>query len=224
MNRQKLALFLLLLVLAGSLAYSFLGSPRQERVATLKFAPGAPAPAQQRSAPPRKSTAPPGRAAGAKGEGDEARVHLELLEQETPRTVGFRRNIFTPIFREELKPPPFKPLLLLPPPPRPVRALLSAPPPQPEAAPAPPSVEQIADSELAKFTFLGFLEKNGEKTVFLSGNNEIFLARKGTNLGPKFQVTGLTDDAITIRSVAGGREVVIPLVENRVLGTRRSRP
>ena len=101
---------------------------------------------------------------------------------------------------------------MLPPPPQP----LPAPP------PAPPTAEQIAESELSKFTYLGYLEKNGEKTVFLSSNNEIFLAKKGSNLGSKFQVTGISNDAITIRSLAGGREMVIPLVENRALSTRRT--
>lgn len=207
MNRQKLVLFLLLLVLAVSVAYSFLRSPKEQRVATLKYRPGA--------AP---QVAGGKVAAAPKGEADNTRVHLELLNRELPRFTGFRRNIFSPIFKEEVKPPPFKPL---PPPPRPVR-FPSQPVPAMAPAPPPPSPEQIADSELAKFTFLGFLDKNGEKTVFLSSNNEIFLAKKGSNLGSRFQVTGLTDDAITIRSIAGGREIVIPLVENRALSTRRN--
>ncbi len=210
MNRQKLILFLLLLVFAGSLAYSFLRAPKEQHAAALKYRPGAPA----GSAVGRGASAP---AAG----GGEGRVHLELLDRELPHSAGFRRNIFSPIFSEEVKLPPFKPL---PPPPKPVK--LPPPPPQPlplpAPLPAPPSAEQIADSELAKFTFLGFLEKNGEKTVFLSSNNEIFLAKKGSNLGAKFQVTGLSNDAITIKSLAGGREMVIPLVENRVLSTRRA--
>lgn len=208
MNRQKLVLSLLLLVFLGSLAYSFLRSPKELHVATLKYRPGggATASGSKRQALP-------------KGQADGARLHLELLDRELPRFAGFRRNIFSPIFKEEVKPPPFKP----PPPPRPVRGLPPPPKPLPAALPpAPPSAEQIADSELAKFTFLGFLEKNGEKTVFLSNNNEIFLAKKGSNLGPKFQVTGLSSDAITIRSLAGGREIVMPLVENMALGTRRT--
>ncbi|HBG08058.1 MAG: type II secretion system protein PulP [Geobacteraceae bacterium GWC2_58_44] len=212
MNRQKLVLCLLLLVFAGSVVYSFLRSPKQQQVAELKQRPGAAAPAVG-----SKGGAAP------KGAGDEARVHLELLDQGEPQFTGFRRNIFSPIFSEELKVPPFKPL---PPPPRPVQAPAPAPAPLPAPPPPPPSPEQVAaqlaDSELSKFTFLGFLKKNGEKTVFLSSNNEIFLAKKGSKLGQKFQVADLTDDAITIRSVAGGREIVIPLVENRALSTRRT--
>jgi hypothetical protein len=209
MNRQKLILFVLLLAFAGSLAYSYLRFPRQREVAQLANKPGVAAPVARKAGATQPKVAV-----------DEGRVHLELLGRELPRFSGFRRNIFSPIFREEVKLPPFKPL---PPPPKPVLALPPPPRPQPlPAPPPPPTLEQIADSELAKFTFLGFLEKNGEKTVFLSSNNEIFLAKKGSNLGQKFQVTGLTSDAITIKSVEGGREIVIPLVENRALSTRRT--
>jgi len=210
MNRKKLVLCLLLLVLVASIAYSVWRTPRQQRVAALKYRPGAAA------LTVRKGIAPPPR-----GEADDARVHIELLDRELPRYSGFRRNIFSPIFREELKLPPFKPLA---PPPRPVLPLPPPPPPLPVQAPPPPppTVDEIAARELAKFTFLGFLKKDGARTVFLSSNNEIFLAKKGSNLGTRYQVTDLTADAITIKMLAGGRELVIPLVENRALSTRRS--
>ena len=118
-----------------------------------------------------------------------------------------------------MKLPPFKPL---PPPPRPVVAPAPSLPAPPAPPPAPPTAEEIAAGEMAKFTFLGFLKNGDQKTVFLSANNEIFLAKKGTNLGPKYQVSDLTDDAITVKSLAGGRELVIPLVENKALSTRRT--
>jgi len=209
MNRKKLVLCLLLLALAGSLVYSFLHGPKEQRVATLKFRPGSVATA------PRKTAAPASRA-----ETDDASVHIAALDRELSRFSGYRRNIFSPIFREEVKLHPFRPL---PPPPKPVAppppsASLPAPPP----APAPPTADEIASNELAKFTFLGFLAKDGAKTVFLSSNAEIFLAKKGTHLGQKFVVSDLTDDAITIKTIAGGRELVIPLVENRALSTRRA--
>ena len=208
MNRQKLLLCLLLLILAGSVGYNILRAPKQQRVAQLKYRPGAPA-----------QTAGKKGAAAPKGEAD-ARVRLDLLDRELPRFAGFQRNIFSPIFRDESKPPPFKPL---PPPPPPVKAPPPLPQPVQAPAPPPPSKEQIAESELAKFVFLGFLKQNGEKTVFLSRNNEIFLGKKGSSLGPKVRVTDLTDDAITIKSVDGGREIVIPLVENRALTRRTSK-
>lgn len=213
MNRQKLMLCLLLVVLAGSLAYSFLRSPKQQHVASLTYAPGAKAPAGARKGK-----------GGAQPEVNPGQLNLALLNREQPRFTGFKRNIFSPIFRDEVKAPPFKP----PPPPPPPVKLPTAQLPQPAVPPPPPPppptpeelARQAAELELAKFTFLGFLKKDGQKTVFLSKNNEIFLARKGSTLG-QFQVAELTDDAITIRSSLGGRELVIPLVENRALGGRR---
>ena len=65
------------------------------------------------------------------------------------------------------------------------------------------------------------MAEDGQKTVFLSKNNEIFLAKKGTLLANRFKVTDLTDEAITIKSDVGSREIVIPLVEMRALSTRR---
>ena len=213
MNRQKLLLCALLLILAGSIAYSFLRSPKQERVASLTYAPGATAGARKGQAPPKSQPQ------AAEGE-----VNLALLDREPPRFSGYKRNIFSPIFRDEVKPPPFKPL---PPPPRTVKSpvpLPQAAPPPPPPPPPPPTPEELArqaaEAELSKFTFLGFLKKDGQKTVFLSKNNEIFLAKKGSTLG-QFQISELSDDAITIRSALGGRELVIPLIENRALGARR---
>lgn len=272
MNRQKLLLCVLLLILAGSIAYSFLRSPKQQHVASLTYAPGARASAKRTPTAPQaqgeaQTPARPQAAAQAQNQpaaqvqpqaaaqtqnqtaaqaqpavqpaaparpqpparprpqGGEGAVDLALLEREQPRFSGYKRNIFSPIFRDEVKPPPFKPL---PPPPKPV-AKLPAPLPQPAAPPPPPPppppspeelARQAAEAELSKFTFLGFLKKDGQRTVFLSKNNEIFLAKKGSTLG-QFQVAELTEDAITIRSPLGGRELVIPLVENRALGVRR---
>ena len=209
MNRKKLALCLLLLALAASIVYGVLQSPKEQRVTTLKYRPGVAAPAAGRGAPPSRS-----------GAGDSG-VHLALLDRELPRFSGFRRNIFSPIFREEVKPPPFKPLAL-PPPPRPVTAQAPASLPPPPPPPPPPTADEVAAVEMAKFTFLGFLKNGGQRTVFLSSNNEIFLAKKGSLLGAKYRVSDLTDDAITIKPIAGGRELVIPLVENRVLSARRT--
>jgi hypothetical protein len=208
MNRKKLVLCLLVLALIGSVAYSILRAPKQQQTAALKYRPGAAALA------PRKGAAP------ARSGSDQARLNVELLDRDLPRFSGYRRNIFSPIFRDEVKLPPFKPL---PPPPQPVLPL--PPPPQVAQAPPPPAApteDQVAASDLGKITFLGFLNKNGDKTVFLSSNDEIFLAKKGSNLGTKYQVTDLTDEAITIKSVATGRELVIPLVENKALSTRRT--
>ena len=218
MNRQKLALFLLLIGLAGSIAYAFLRSPRQQEGETPKNRPGTQAPVIRQ-----------GKAAPAKKALDSGTLNLEALEQDMPGFSGFRRNIFSPLFRDESEqsalklPPPPPPPMRLPPPPPPLPASEQAAPPPP---PPPPSQRQLDEAELGKLMFLGFLKKDGERTVFLSKNNEIILAKKGSKIGTKFQVTDLTDEAITIKSVNSEGQMVIPLVENRSLSTRHtsSRP
>jgi hypothetical protein len=208
MNRQKLVLFLLLLVLAGSVGYSLLRSPRQQEVATLKNRPGMTASVlRSKKAPAQKEVA------------DSRSVHLAQLDQELSSFSGFRRNIFSPIFKGEappaLKLPPPPPPVKLPPPPPPMPVAQPMPPPPP-----PPTQAQVDEAEMGKFIFLGYLKKNGEKTVFLSKNNEIILAKKGSKLGSRFQVTDLTEEALTIKSLTTDQQMVIPLVENRSLARR----
>ncbi|MBJ6800676.1 type II secretion system protein PulP [Geomonas propionica] len=213
MNRQKLALFLLLVALVGAIVYAFVRSPRQQQVSALKNQPGAKATVLR-----KKPDLAPKAAAPAAGV-----VHLELLEREKPGFSGFRRNIFSPIFREDAKlsalklPPPPPPLKKLPPMPQ----ALPVAPPQVPPPPPPPTQEQLDETELGRFVFIGFLKKGTEKTVFLSKGGEIYLAKKGSQVGPRFQVSNVTDDAITIKSIQTDRQLVIPLVENRSLNVRR---
>jgi hypothetical protein len=92
------------------------------------------------------------------------------------------------------------------------------PPPAPvssEPAFVPPEVKQ----ELARFTFLGFLEKENVKTVFLSSGEEIFLVKKGRTFGEgnEFYVTDLTPERLTIRHREDPRLITIPLVEQEPL-------
>ena len=210
MNRQKLALFLLLIALVGAVAYAFLRSPRQQEAPALKNRPGAKATVIRKGPGAQKTAVLP---AGG--------VRLDLLQGNSAGSGAYRRNIFAPLFREEempgaLKlPPPPPPPQKLPPPPPPVAA------PAPPPPPPPPSQAQLDEAELSKIVFLGFLKKGGERTVFLSKGGDIFVVKKGGQVGPRFKVSDLTDDAITIKSIDSDRQMVIPLVENRSLSTRR---
>ncbi len=209
MNRQKLALFLLLIGLVVAVAYAFIRSPKQQEATVLKNRPG------DRATALRKEPAAPKAAVVPAGG-----VRLDLLQGNSAGGVGYRRNIFAPLFKEEEKPgmlklpPPPPPPQKLPPPPPPVAA--QAPPPPPP----PPTPAQLDEAELGKIVFLGFLKKGGERTVFLSKGGQIFVVKKGGQVGPKFRVADLTEDAITIKSVDSDRQMVIPLVENRSLSTR----
>jgi hypothetical protein len=195
MNRQRLILSVLLVVFVVAAGVSYLRMPRQETVAQLKNAPGKAVSARKPS---------------ATAAADDRKLRLDLLECPPDRFAGFRRNIFRPIFRDETKLPPPMPVLPkpVPPPPPPV----ALPPPMP-VAPQPPQVVR----DMARFTFLGFLKKDNRKTIFLARDKEIILVRQGDKIAGSYEATTITDEALSIRSLADGTEMVIPLVENRPL-------
>ncbi len=209
MNRQKLILTVLLALLGVS-SLQFFPDASQKRAS----APASSSTTAARvTAVPRKAVSPP----AAQQRVDERKLRLDLLDATPPPFAGFRRNIFQPIFREEAKPsklplpaPPVRPALPKPPPPPPAV-------PVPPAAPAPTPVQQ----EMARFTFLGFLKKDNQKTIFLSSSNEIFLVKKGDKIAGKYEVTNITDEALTIHVLADGSEIIIPLVENKPLSAPR---
>lgn len=180
MNRKKLLLSILVLVLALSIGYAFWKSPRQRSVATLKYPPGAAAP---------KAT---GKAAG------DRRVRLDLLEGPAATFGGFRRNIFKPIFMDEAA----------------VAALAARPPAMKPVAPAPP-VPFVPPKDIARLTFLGYLQKEGRKTVFLSNESEIFVVKLGDRVAGRYELVRLMDDSLTLRSTVTGDETVIAVAESR---------
>lgn len=192
MNRQKLLLLALVGLLAAAVVYAYFRTPQQRTVGKLKYSPGAPADARKDETPK-----PNGR-----------KLHLELLDNRLPRSTGSKRNIFWLAGAETRKklplppPPPFRPAPPPPLPPPPIKTL------------TPP-----VRSEMAQFTFLGFLKKDGRKTIFLAKDNEIFLVRKGDKILNTYEVTKITDDMLTINSISGG-QIVIPLVENKPLSVR----
>ncbi len=71
--------------------------------------------------------------------------------------------------------------------------------------------------EMSRFTFLGFLQKENRKIIFLSRDREIFLVKKGDKLAGKYDVASITDDALTIKLAETGEQLVVPLQENRAL-------
>ena len=203
MNRQKMILAILLVLLVLAIIYSFARQPRPKRAKSLKYTPGAVAVSK-----------PTSNAAGAVRT-DDKKLHLELLDKEFPHFSGFRRNIFKPIFHEELK----LPVATSPPS---VRPTLPVPPPPPSPSLPPPLPQQIVEAtpiqrDMARFTFLGFLKKDNKKTIFLSSDKEIYLVKKGDTIAGKYEVSNLTEEALTIHPLIDGGEIIIPLVENRAL-------
>ena len=205
MNRKKLTLFILLIVLVLAVVWSFMSVPRQKTVKTLKYAPGQ----KQAPATPAVTAAPQTSAPAAAG--DERALRLDLLEQEQSGFKGYRRNIFKPIFTDEFRLMKQKALAIKPPPIPPVAV---APPP---VAPPPVAQPETLKSTLARFVFLGYLKKDNRKTIFLSKDKDIILVRKGDKFAGRYEAKSITDQALTIVASDSGEEIIIPLLENQPL-------
>jgi hypothetical protein len=213
MNRKKLALFILLIVLVLTAAWSYRALPRQKTVSTLKYAPGQKSPARKTSAPaPAKAPGAqpvPVTATGA--------LRLDLLEKGAVAFKGYRRNIFKPIFVDEFKIMKQKALAVkpVPIPPVAVQAQVQKP------VETPAVVSDTPQKALATFTFLGFLKKDNRRTIFLSKGSDIILVKKGDKFAGNYEATSITDQALTIMVVSSGEQIVIPLIENRPLAAAK---
>lgn len=214
MNKQKLALFIILIILVMTVAWSFLSAPRQKTVTSIKRPTGQAEQVEKvkaaaTGAPAETSAKSAVKTAGAT---DERTLRLELLDLEQSGFKGYRRNIFRPIFLDDIKLMKQKAAAFKPLPVAPVPVIA------PKPVPAPPVVEpETHQSTLSHFTFLGFLKKDNRKTIFLSKDKEIVLVRKGESFAKRYEATAITDQALTIRVTDTGEEIVIPLTENRPL-------
>jgi hypothetical protein len=193
MSRQKMVLALLLVIFAISVAYSLLRRPQQRTLDKLKYTPGVKADSARitdRSLDGRK-------------------LRLDLLDRELPRFSGFHRNIFRPIFSDEMHLPSVA-----------AKHVLPVSPPQPVIAPPPvvKSPAQVAMEDVGRFTFLGYLQKGNRRTIFLTKDNEIILLRKGDKISGKYEVAAISEEVMTIKLLQGGEQIVIPLQQNRTLG------
>jgi hypothetical protein len=193
MNRQKQVLALLVGVLILALGYAIWAMPRQTPASGASLR----SPATPRPEAAGKGSAP----------ADELRVHLELMVRENEAPPGFKRNIFG-FWQPASKPLPASLPVSLPPP----------PPPPAGAGDQTPVLEEVR-KELARFTFLGYLLKDGVKTIFLSASEEIFVVTKGDRFGhnKRFLVAELTPERLTIRQNDDPRPITIPLVEQAPL-------
>jgi len=210
MNRKKLALFILLIILVLAVVWSFVSVPRQKTVKTLKYPPGQKQATVTASATPAVNAAAQTSAPAAAG--DERSLRLDLLEREQSGFKGYRRNIFKPIFTDEfmlmkqkavaIKPPPLPPVVVVQP---------------PVVVPPPVAQPETLQNTLARFVFLGYLKKDNRKTIFLSKDKEIILVRKGDKFAGRYEAKSVTDQALTIVATDTGGEIIIPLIENQPL-------
>ncbi|OGU14361.1 MAG: hypothetical protein A2076_17740 [Geobacteraceae bacterium GWC2_53_11] len=196
MNRQRLILFVLVIVFAVAVIWSYSAMPR------LKTAGPASAKPVQSARPASVPTKTPVRTAD-----DGSRLKIDLLDKDASGFSGYRRNIFKPAFVDETKITKQTAVAIKPPPPKPVAAPVEQVLIQPEAAP------------LARFTFLGFLKKGAVKTIFLAKEKDILLVKKGDKLAGRYEATDISDQALTLTVTDTGDEIVIPLIENRPLAS-----
>lgn len=209
MNRQRLILFVLVIIFGIAALWSYSAIPRLKTVSTV---PGnsaqlvKPVAVVKAEKPDRVAkTEKPNRVAD-----DGTKLNISLLDGETASFKGYRRNIFKPVFLDELKINRQKAVAIKPPP----KAV-----PAPIPVPVQPVIAQPESAPLAHFTFLGFLKKGSVKTVFLIKDNDILLVKKGDKLAGRYVATEISDQALTLSVTDTGDEIVIPLIENKPLAT-----
>ncbi|MDD2540672.1 MAG: type II secretion system protein PulP [Desulfuromonadaceae bacterium] len=197
MNRQRLILFILVIVFGIAAFWSYNAMPRPKTIATMAFKPGQQA-KSSRPAPDKS----------ARDVDDGTKLKISLLDKEPTPFKGYRRNIFKPVFVDEVKIAKQRPITIkLPPMPPPV--------------PAVPVVIKPAPPPLAHFTFLGFLKKGSVKTVFLAKDNDILLVKRGDIVAGRYEATTITDQALTLKVMDTGGTITIPLIENHPLAMVR---
>lgn len=107
---------------------------------------------------------------------------------------GLYRGVIRNPFQSLYQPEPSLPVIL----PKP-----SAPaPPFPVMTSKGPSPTQV---ESGKVKFLGFLQKEGDRKVFLSREKEVFIVKKGDSIG-NLQIGEITDNSVTLLSRDGTEE------------------
>lgn len=200
MNKKRL-LIILFAVLAFSLAYAVWRFPRQERVT-----PQAKGVAQEKRRQPVKKKE---LAETSPITSDDLRVRLELLNHEDGGSVHPRRDLFASLAtgREGVTvvaPPPIAVIAAPPPPPAPVVE-------EPISQPA------LASTPSAQFAFLGFLQKEVERTIFLADGGEIFVVKKGDRFGHDRQyiISELTAERLVIQNRENQTPVTLSLTDTK---------
>lgn len=208
MNRQRLILFVLVILLGVALLWSYNAIPRQKTVSTsaTKDKPGTQA---KQSKPDQSKPAVSAPVTAARSTDDGTKLKMSLLDTEPARFKGYRRNIFKPVFVDEQKIVRNQAVAFKPPPP--------PPPPKIVATPVIPVVTQPEVAPLARFTFLGFLKKGSIRTIFLAKDKDIILVKKGDKIAGRYEASEISDRALTLTVADTGDEIVIPLIENRSL-------
>jgi hypothetical protein len=204
MNRKRVILAALIGVLALSMIYAYMASPRLQK------------------APPRaaRETSKSGSAVAQKTQADRgSRIDFSYLERNREEYPEAKRNIFAFGSQPSVA--------------KPSRPVVQPVAPEPEekvveefipARPEPP-IETVQRS-LGQFTFLGFLDKAGEKTVFLSSGGDLFLVKQGETFGTEqeFKVNAIEGNLLKVNHSGVAGLIEVPLIEQKKLSAAVSKP
>jgi hypothetical protein len=132
------------------------------------------------------------------------RLRVDLLEQDPTRYKGAYRDIFNFKARQQ----PAKP--------KPIPTPVVTKPVQPKPMPV---VTQVVRQQLARFTFLGFLIKDEQHTIFLSRGEDLFLVQEGDRFGDgnQFTAAAISPDKLSVSQKGDSRRIDILLVEKEPL-------
>ena len=200
MNRKHMILAALLGVLALCMLYAYLATPRLEK-------------APPRSASKRTRSAVAKAPDKLQSKVSQDRIDFSFLKAEEQEFPGATRDVFRFVQRR----------------PQPTAVVIK----EPEIQEPPPVVIEepmvpieVVQQALAQFTFLGFLDKGGEKTVFLSSEGSLFLAKRGEQFGLdlEFTVEDISGDLLLVRPEGRDFLIDIPLIEQQKLQASVSAP
>ena len=209
MNRQRMVLLILVLLLIVSSIWGIISYPRLKHVEKLKYSSGSRA-VSIRNRP------------NADGLGtskiDSRTLRIDQLESR-PAFAEYQRDIFSPLFvdRETMLAQQAAAAAAAAAAEAARRAQMMS-----KLAPAKPvPVPTGIQNELASFKLHGFLKKDGKKIIFLAKGQEITPVKQGATFAGRYVATSITDQVLILKVVGTGEEVIIPLVEYEPLGAMR---
>jgi hypothetical protein len=122
-------------------------------------------------------------------------LRLDLLDMPRPPYKGIRKNIFSPLKFPVPKPPEEEP------------GAGSTLGPLPVVKPPSP-----LETFKASVRFIGFLEKEKDKTVFLTSGEDVFLLKRGDIIEGRFRVAEITDTVLRFSDELSGEAASIVIV------------
>ena len=187
-NRKKLILIVSLLIFAGALVYRITHPFKQERVKELTYT------GRETRVPVKKEYTQGNQI--MKPVPEENLVKLDLLMNPPKHSRKISKNIFTgqKIIDE-------KPIN---------KTAVKDEIPQ-KTVPVTVDKKRQVENDLSKFKSFGYLERNGERTLFLERGKQILAIRKGDKIDGKYIVKDITEKELTITALSINEDVHIDL-------------